>query len=192
MRNNKSTVSGIYIIGIGIISFILAAIFFVLSQLLAKKLNNLLISSIFLIIIILVGILFDIVGTAATAATETIFHARASKRVTGAKESVYLVRNADRVANIANDVIGDIAGTVSGAVGISLMLQIISYYPGINRFLLTMITTAMIAALTVGGKAFGKKLALSRANEIIFIVGIIFAHIEKITGLSIVPKRRKK
>lgn len=191
MGNNKSTVSVTYITAVGIVSFILAAVFFILSQLLAQKLNSIIISSIFLVLIILVGIIFDTVGTSAAAATEATFHSRAAKRVPGARESVYLVRNADKVANIANDVVGDIAGTVSGAIGISLVLQIISYYPGTNKFLLTMITTAVIAALTVAGKAFGKKLALSRANDIIFMVGRIFAQLEKLFGLRIMPKRRR-
>ncbi len=191
MGNNKFSISGTYITGVGFVSFILAAVFFILSQFLAQKLNNLFISSLFLILIILVGIVFDVVGTAAAAATEATFHSRASKRVSGARESVYLVRNADKVANIANDVIGDIAGTVSGAIGISLVLQIISYYPGINKFILTMFTTALIAALTVGGKAFGKKFAISKANDIIFIVGKLLASLEKSIGLNVVPKRRR-
>ncbi|MTI84152.1 MAG: hypothetical protein FH756_09620 [Firmicutes bacterium] len=191
MGNNKSTVSVWYILGVGIVSFVLAAIFFNLSQLLAQKLNNLFISAFFLILIILIGIIFDTVGTSAAASTEATFHSRAAKKVTGARQSVYLVRNADKVANIANDVVGDIAGTVSGALGIALVLQIVSYYPGINKFLLTMIITAVIAAITVSGKAFGKKTALSKGNDIIFIVGKIIAGIEKFTGYDFVPQRRR-
>lgn len=192
LRNNKSTVSGRYLITIAIVSFALAALFFVLSQLIAQKLHSLLISSLFLIFIVLTGIVFDIVGTAAAAATEEIFHARAAKRVPGAKESVFLVRNADRVANIANDVIGDIAGTVSGAVGMAFVLQIIARYPDVNRFFLTMSVTAVIASLTVSGKAFGKKVAISRANDIIFIVGKVIAYATKFAGIEIVTKRRRK
>jgi len=176
---------------VAFVSFLLGAGFFILSQLLAQKLNNLVISAIFLILIITVGIIFDTVGTAAAAATEATFHSRAAKRVPGARESVYLVRNADKVANIANDVVGDIAGTVSGAIGISLVLQVIQYYPRMNDFLVTMVTTATIAALTVGGKAFGKKLALSRANDIIFLVGRITSNLERITGRQFVPRRRR-
>ncbi len=191
MGNNKSSVSAKYIAGVAFVSFLLGAGFFILSQLLAQKLNNLVISAIFLILIITVGIIFDTVGTAAAAATEATFHSRAAKRVPGARESVYLVRNADKVANIANDVVGDIAGTVSGAIGISLVLQVIQYYPRMNDFLVTMVTTATIAALTVGGKAFGKKLALSRANDIIFLVGRITSNLERITGRQFVPRRRR-
>lgn len=176
---------------VGIISFILAATFYVFSHLLSQRLNDIYISSIFLIFIILTGIVFDIIGTAVAAATEVVFHSRAAKRIQGARESVYLVRNADKVANIANDVVGDIAGTVSGAIGISLVLQIVGYYPRVNVFLLTMITTALIAALTVGGKAFGKKIALSRANDILFIVGKIIAKLGKLTGRSLVPLRKR-
>ncbi|MCL0043818.1 hypothetical protein M1M96_01885, partial [Peptococcaceae bacterium] len=67
-----------------------------------RKLDNIALSFIVLIIIIFVGIVFDTFGTAATAAREKPFHAMAAKKVLGAKQSIYLVRNADRVANIAN------------------------------------------------------------------------------------------
>ncbi len=188
MKNNKSTVSGKYIIFVGFISFFIAAIFFLLSEFLARALNSLIFSFIFLLLIILFGIAADLVGTAVAAAYEKPFHAKASKRVKGARESIYLIRNADRVANICNDVVGDIAGTVSGALGISLVLQIIQMWEELNLSTLNMFFTAIIAALTVGSKAFGKKLALSRPNDIIFFVGRLMATFGGITCIRAVKK----
>ncbi|WP_449240734.1 hypothetical protein [Desulfoscipio gibsoniae] len=122
------------------------------------------------------------------AADEAPFHAKASKKVVGAREGVFLIRNADRVANIANDVIGDIAGTVSGALGIALALQIMTLREDLNRFVLNMMITALIAAFTVGGKAYGKKIALSNSNGVIFFAGRIIAAFSSITGIGLVKK----
>lgn len=171
----KSSVSGKYIIFVGFISFALAAVFYFLADLLAGSINSLALSFLFLFLIILINILADIIGTSVAAANETPFHAKAAKRVPGAREGVLLIRNADRVANICNDVIGDIAGTLSGALGIALALQIIGLRGNLNQLLLNILLTACIAALTVGGKAYGKRIALSRPNEVIFLVGRFLA-----------------
>lgn len=189
MKNNKSSVSGKYIIFVGLVSFTFAAIFFSLSEFLSRTVNSLTLSFIFLIVIILTGILADIVGTAVAASDEMPFHAKSSKRVKGARESVHLIRNADRVANICCDVVGDIAGTVSGALGIALALQIITLWQEINHFTLNMMLTALIASLTVGGKGFGKKIALSRPNEVIFFVGRVIASFNGIKGIRLPVKR---
>ncbi|MFA7467830.1 MAG: hypothetical protein WCY82_06140 [Desulfotomaculaceae bacterium] len=188
LKSNKSTVSGKYIIFVGFISFIIAALFFLLSEFFARALNSPILSFIFLNVIILVGITSDLVGTSVAAADEKPFHAKASKRVKGARESVLLIRNADRVANIANDVVGDIAGTVSGALGIALVLQIIQMWEDLQLTTLNMLITAFIASLTVGGKAFGKKIALSHPNDVIFFVGRLIATISGITGIRVVKK----
>ncbi|WP_066637553.1 hypothetical protein [Desulfolucanica intricata] len=190
MGNNKSTVTGKYIIGVGTGSFILAIIFSIVSETLTRKINSLYLSFTILILIILIGIIADVIGTAVTAATEAPFHARASKKVPGAQQGVALIRNADKVANIANDVIGDIAGTVSGALGISLVVQIITYQQNLDQLLLNILITGLIASLTVGGKAAGKRLAITRANEVIFTVGRLLAGLEKITGIKLGKKSR--
>lgn len=192
MGNNRRKMSLGYVVGVGAASFLLAVVFFWISELLASKVRSLFISLLFLVIIILIGIAADIVGTSATAASESPFHARAAKKLRGAREGVYLVRNADRVANICNDVIGDIAGTVSGALGIALVMQILLYWKGANQVLLNMLVTAAIAALTVGGKAAGKSFALRRANEIIFLVGRVLAAVETLTGVKFFSPQRKK
>jgi len=170
----------------------MAVFFIVVSEILTKKLESLIVSLLILIVIILTGILFDILGTAATAATEMPFHAKAAKKVNGSRESIYLVRNADKVANFANDVIGDIAGTVSGALGISLVLYITTRIQNLDQLYLTVLITATIAALTVGGKAAGKKTAVIHANEIIFLAGKIIFRIEQITGIKIFGNNAKK
>lgn len=188
MKNNKSTVSGKFILFVSITSFILASIFFLLSEFLSRTINSILLSFLFMTLIILLGIVSDIIGTSVAAADEVPFHAKASKRVPGAREGVFLIRNADRVANIANDVVGDIAGTVSGALGIALVIQIIVLREDLNAFILNMFITALIASFTVGGKAYGKKIALSRSNDVIFFMGKVLYTISGIIGINFVKK----
>ena len=190
MGNNKSTVSGRYIFMVALGSFFLAVVFTLVSELLASRLNSIILSFIFLSIIILLNIFADIVGTAVTAASHVPFNARAAKRITGAPQGLQLIRNADRVANISNDVIGDITTTVSGALGISIVVQIMRLWHRADQFWLNVLMTALISVIIVSGKAAGKKVALSRSEDVIFLVGKLFAAIEDLTGLSPFRKRR--
>ncbi|MGQ9556644.1 MAG: hypothetical protein ACUVTU_01645 [Desulfurispora sp.] len=181
----KSSASTGYALGVTLVSFSLAVFFFWLSNLLAVHLQSIVFSLVFLLVIILIGILADIMGVAVTAASEVPLHARAAKKIPGATAGVYLIRHADRVANIMNDVVGDIAGTVSGALGIALVMQIIELWPAARPSLLNMFMTAIIAALTVGGKAMGKRLAIEKADEVVFAAGRMIDRLERITGLSL-------
>lgn len=192
MGNNKSNLSKRYIFLAFIGSFTLAVIFSVLSETLTRVVKSTIISLSGLLFIILIGILADIIGTAVTAAQEAPFHAKAAKRVGGAKEGVFLLRNADKVANICNDVIGDIVGTVSGALGISIVVRIISGNPDIDTVVANIIMTATIASITVSGKALGKTVALERSNDIIFLVGRLLSRWEKLTGQSLLKKGRAR
>lgn len=124
-----------------------------------------------LMLVILTGIIFDLIGTAVTAATEAPFHAMAADKVVGSKQAIYLIRYADRVANICNDVVGDIAGTLSGALVAVIIFDFTGRFILLSTELLNSVAVAVIAALTVGGKAFGKSYAIKNANEIIFMVG---------------------
>ena len=188
MSNHKSNVSSRYLLLVSIGSFLLAVIFSLLSETMTRIVQSVLISLSGLLTIILIGIFADIIGTAVTAAQEAPFHAKAAKRVRGAKEGVFLLRNAGKVANICNDVIGDIVGTVSGALGISIVVKIVSNNPGTDAFWANIIMTALIASLTISGKALGKTLALSRANDVIFLVGKVLAYWEKLTGINLGKK----
>ena len=124
-----------------------------------------------ILLIILVNIISDTIGTAVTAADETPFHAMASRKLYGAKKSIKLIRNADKVSNVCNDVIGDICGVISGAAGAYIIIRIIGEKSEIT--LAELIITGMIAALTVGGKALGKIIAIGNSNYIVYRVGVI-------------------
>ena len=131
-----------------------------------------------LLAIIILGIFFDIVGMAVTAANEKPFHAMASKRVYGAKSTIFLIRNAEKVSNICNDIIGDICGIISGATSTVIVSRLILSFSA-NSLLLSLVITGMVAALTVGGKAAGKSFAISHCNEIIYTVGKLLSVFSK-------------
>jgi hypothetical protein len=67
-----------------------------------------------LAVFILLGIFFDTIGVAVTAASTAPFHSMAAKKESGATEGLRLIRNAEKVSSICNDVVGDISGIVSG------------------------------------------------------------------------------
>ena len=136
---------------------------------------NIISSVIILIAVIAIGIIFDIVGVAVTVAKEHEFHAKATKKVQGAKTSIKLIKNAAKVANICADVIGDICGVLSGAIS-ALIAAKISEKVGIN---LQFIISASVAAITVGGKAIGKEIANKNSTQIVHFVGIILNKIYK-------------
>jgi CBS domain containing-hemolysin-like protein len=119
--------------------------------------------------IVLVGAAFDMLGVASAAARETPFHAMASKRVFGARRAVDIVRNAEKVSSICSDVIGDIAGVLSGAGSLAVAVQLAEAMgaQGWYRELGVIVITALTTSLTVGAKALGKTLAIHSPTPII-------------------------
>ena len=129
---------------------------------------------IILVIIIFIGVISDMVGIAAAAAEEEPFHAKASKKVFGAKKGLFLVRNANRVSNFMCDIIGDICGIISGSLGIVIVVKMASNWQ-VPKSWLDLFILSLIASLTVGGKSFLKSYGIKKANEIILLVGKILA-----------------
>ena len=125
-----------------------------------------------LLVFIFIGIIFDMIGVAVLSANEATFHAKASNKIYGAKKSVELIKNANRTSSICCDVIGDICGIISGALAASLV--IILWDTPIFSILLT----AIVSSITVGSKAFGKKMAIKYADDIIGKVGVIISRLE--------------
>ena len=126
---------------------------------------------IILVLVILVGVIFDVIGVAVTVADESEFHAKATKKVHGSKESIKLIRNASQVSNICADVIGDICGVLSGAISALVALKITSGL-GIS-YDIQFLISAFVASLTIGGKALGKGFARRHSTKIIMITGKI-------------------
>ncbi|MBE6022403.1 MAG: hypothetical protein E7231_04100 [Cellulosilyticum sp.] len=160
------------------ITFIIATFFSYIFEVLLGDVP-LLIAFFLLISIIIIGIICDGIGNAVVAVDEISFHSMAASRVKGAKESIVLIRNAPMVANLFNDVIGDICGIISGSTASAIVLSIESGF-GIQSVLLSIAMSGFVAALTVGGKAIGKGFAIARARYIVYYVGIVMYYVKKL------------
>lgn len=174
MKKENSEIK--WFIQVFIMTFTLSMLFSYVS---ANGVSNLsLIPAIFiLILVIAVGIFFDIIGVAVTVANEHEFHAKATKKVKGSKDSIKLIRNAPKVANICADVIGDICGVLSGAISALISMKITEQFGLL--FDIQFILSATVAALTVGGKALGKGVANKNSTKIVHAVGIFLNKFSK-------------
>lgn len=129
------------------------------------------VSFLIVFIIIIISIIFDLIGTAATAADEAPFHSMASRKLYGAKQAIRLIRNADKVSNFCNDVVGDICGVITGTATAFIVYKILG--EGSENSILGLSITAMVASLTVGGKSLGKAIAIHNSNYIIYRVAVV-------------------
>ena len=120
-----------------------------------------------LVAFVLLGIVFDIIGVAVTAADPKPFHSMAAHREKGAKEALYLLKNAEKVSSFCNDVVGDICGIVSGSTAAVIVLRLQSTFHTKN-ILISIAVTALISGLTIGGKAIGKRLALNHSTDVVY------------------------
>lgn len=159
-----------------------------LSSLLDKMLKDvgIIIGVIMLLSVILIGILFDIIGVSVTSADQKLFHSMAANKIQEGKVAIDLIKNADKVSSFCNDVIGDMAGIISGALGASLLSKIANRYADINVILVGTLITACIAGFTVGGKSLGKTVAINKYKEIIFFISKIILKFKNLF------KRKKK
>ena len=133
--------------------------------------SNVAVAFCILLAIIFLGILFDIIGMAVATADEKPFHSMAARKVPGAQEAIRLLRKAERVSSICNDVIGDICGVVSGSASATIAAQVIAKSNFSWPQIVTLILSALVAGLTVGGKAIGKSFAIGSCTSIVHTVG---------------------
>ena len=165
-----------WVVTVVLVSFVISSVFQMIQAGLMSKVN-LIMAFIILTFFIFLGVIFDIIGVAVTSANETPFHALSSRKKRGAKEAVRLIRNADKVGSFCNDVIGDIVGIISGSATSAIVLMIYSKGGFSDDFLLTIFLTAIVASLTIGGKAAGKKIAIEKSGEIVFFTGKVISFI---------------
>ena len=148
-----------------------------------------------LLMIVFIGILFDIVGMAVATADEKPFHAMASRKVRGAKECIMLLRNAERVSSICNDVVGDICGVVSGSASATIAAQVLQNFELSFASVVPLVLSSLVAALTVGGKAVGKGIAVRGCTDIVYHAGQViyaFTHVTELFRSGKGSKKKKK
>ncbi len=135
--------------------------------------SNIVVAFLILLAIVLIGIVFDVIGVAVTSADEKPFHSMAARKVPGGQEAIKLLRNAERVSSICNDVVGDICGVVSGSASATIAVQVLQNFEFTFPQIVSLLMSALVAGLTVGGKAIGKTFAINSCTKIVAGVGSI-------------------
>lgn len=177
-RNDKRKKQDFWPVKVFFLTFLLAMLFSFFSKttLLGVSLP---VAVLVLFFIIFIGILFDIIGIAVTYEEVTAYSAMASKKITGAREAIRLVQSAGTISNICNDVVGDICGIVSGAMGAAIAANLFTTKN--NEFWIGLLISALIAACTVGGKAAGKRVAIMHSHKVVLSLGKLAALFSKNT-----------
>ena len=167
-RERQKTIR--WVVTIFVVTIVVSGIISLLSDLFISG-SSMPVAFLILLIIIFVGIVFDIIGMAVASADEKPFHSMAARKVPGAQESIRLLRNAERVSSICNDVVGDICGVVSGSASATIAASILANFEFTWPQVISLMMSALAAGLTVGGKAVGKGFAVSSSTKIVHGVG---------------------
>ncbi len=185
-KNSRPLRQGIYF---GALALILALILSAPSREIAERLD-IFGSALVLIFILSVGVVFDMIGVAAAAADEAPFNAMAARRILGAGHARKLVRNAEKVSAVCADVVGDTAGTIAGAAGAALAVRLLllDSIPADGHTLVHTAILALVAGLTVGGKAACKCMAINRWTSILLVAGKIMWWMERYLRISILGR----
>lgn len=162
----KKLINTKWVFTVAIAAFIISMLFAFITELIIPN-TNIGIAVFLLLLFIILGIIFDMIGIAVTVGDKKVFHSMAAKQISGAKVAVKLISNSDKVSSFCNDVIGDICGIVSGSTGVTIATVLISKF-GLNGVITSLVMTALISALTIGGKAAGKSIAINKSNVILF------------------------
>ena len=160
-----------WIITTFIMTFLLAMLFGGVSNVVIEKMNIIL-AIIVLVLVIAIGIVFDMIGMAIATCEEAPFHAKAAKKHSGAKEVIKLLKGKDKATNVCNDLIGDICGIISGSA-CALVSVKLSVLFNIDVVIVSLVLSAIVAMITVGGKAIGKGISMSSAENIMYMVGAV-------------------
>ena len=135
---------------------------------------NLIVAIIVIVVFMFISVVTDIIGVAVTAAVEVPFRAMAAKKVKGAKESIILINNADKVSSIIADILGDICSILSGAAGAVVTAKLISgVVDELAVVMIASVVSATIAGIIIFGKAMGKRVALDNCDNIVLMLGKI-------------------
>ncbi len=130
------------------------------------------VSIVVLMVFIALGIIFDMIGVAVTAADARPFHSMAAHKERGGKEAIRLLNNANQVSSVCNDVVGDICGIVSGSTAAAIVVRLQHSFDT-KSILISVAVTALISGMTIGGKALGKRIAIHDCTKVVYRVARI-------------------
>ncbi|MBR3891282.1 MAG: hypothetical protein IKJ30_04335 [Bacilli bacterium] len=135
---------------------------------------NIVIAILVIVVFMFISVITDIIGVAVTAADVNPFRSMSAKKIRGAKEAIILIKNADKVASIIADILGDICSILSGAAGAVVTAVLIGNSTDlVQTILIASSVSALIAGIIIFGKAIGKKIALDGCDKIVLTLGKI-------------------
>lgn len=144
----------------------LSLVFSISSEFLLSRVGIIL-SLTVLIVFITISVVFDMIGVAVTATDIEPFLAMASRKEKGAKEAISLIKNAEKISSFCCDIVGDICGILSGAVGATVVAKIAIATSDSLMIIIAALISSGISALMVFGKALGKSYAINSSVSII-------------------------
>jgi len=172
---NKLT---IWIINITVITFILSAFFSFLSEITTST-AHISVAFMLLILLIVTSVIFDAIGVAATSCELAPLLSMAARKIKGSRMAIKLVKNSGKVSSICCDVLGDICGIVSGSCTLAIVIKITLTSTDKVSFWISILCSSIVAALTVGGKAVFKGIAIRHSRDIILMAGRALALFDK-------------
>ena len=178
-KNKKSGISGA--IKILFITLGISFCFGILSELLMSVTQSVIgtiVSVVLLAVFIFIAVICDMIGVATAGADIEHFRAMASKKVKGSKEAISLIKNADKASSFFCDIVGDACGIMCGSIGAGLVVNI-AVQGDVWQVVVASLVSAMIAGLTVFGKAVGKSAAINKANDIVLRVGVFISFFKR-------------
>ena len=174
-----------WVVTISLVTFFVSGLISLISDQI-MSISGIVVSFVILLAIVLLGIISDMIGLAVTSADEAPFHSMAARKVNGANEAIHLLRNAERVSSICNDVVGDICGVVSGAAAATISAQLLLNYEFSWPSMVGLIMSACVSSLTVCGKAIAKTFALGSSTKILPSLMIMVLAVPKSMAISLV------
>ncbi len=183
-----------YSLRITLLALALGALFSLISEIMADT-DALIASSILLVLLIIISIFFDAIGIAATSCDIKPLTAMASRHVYGAKTALKLVQNNHKVSTICSDLVGDTFGIVSGACATIIALTLIVKYTDGKQGAelgITIAITALVTALTIGGKSFVKNIAIEKSKEFMMFIGKVLGIFSKSERAILKQNREEK
>lgn len=164
-KQNKKKKLWVWPVCVLLLAVFLSLSFSILSQIVLTG-TSIAIAIVIILIFIAISILFDVLGLAVASASMDSFTAMAARKVKGSKQGLALIKNADKVSSVCADVIGDVCGILSGAAGASILTKIIIESGSFMEIFIPSLISAIIAGLTIFGKASFKKYAINNADAI--------------------------
>lgn len=165
-KKNKKKTNTKWIAMITFLAFIISIGFSFLAETIMPNVN-IYIGIIIMFLFVFIGVIFDMVGVAVTAADETPFHSMNAKKIKGANVAVNFKKNASKTSTFCNDVIGDVCGIISGTAGVYIATKL-STSLDVSALIMSLLITGVISALTIGGKAICKSFAMNNSTTILF------------------------